>query len=150
MEVMDKLIEEKTAEIKEKKEEKWNAKKKRRTARQEIRKKREWHEPESEESKRTRLELGEERIKRKKFVVLLGYSGVKYSGMQKNPGASTIEDELLKAMVKVKWVTPESYEQPQVALFQRAARTDKGVSACRQVVSLKIRKILILQIYLIF
>lgn len=141
MEEMDKKIEEKTAIIKEQKEERWNAKKKRKlTARQEIRRKREWHEPESEESKKARLESGEERVKRKKFVILLGYSGVKYSGMQRNPGANTIEEELLKAMLKEKWINEVSFEQPQNALFQRAARTDKGVSACRQIVSLKIRK----------
>ena len=31
----------------------------------------------------------------------------------------------------------ESYKLPQAIQFQRAARTDKGVSAMRQVVSLK-------------
>lgn len=72
--------------------------------------------------------------------MLLGYSGVKYSGMQRNPGANTIEEELLKAMLKEKWITDLAFDQPQVALFQRAARTDKGVSACRAVVSVKIRK----------
>lgn len=138
---MEKAIEEKSAKVDEQKKERWDSRKKRKlTARQEIRKKREWHEPESDESKRIRLESGEERVKRRKSVVLLGYSGVKYSGMQRNPGASTIEEELLKAMLKQKWIPDVAFEQPQVSLFQRAARTDKGVSACRQVVSLKIRK----------
>lgn len=33
-----------------------------------------------------------------------------------------------------------AFNTPQQLQFQRAARTDKGVSACRQVVSLKMRK----------
>lgn len=59
--------------------------------------------------------------------------------MQRNPGALTIEEELLKAMLKHKWITEEAFNTPQILMFQRAARTDKGVSACRQVVSLKMR-----------
>lgn len=39
-------------------------------------------------------------------------------------------------------LSEEYYLKPQMMLFQRAARTDKGVSAVRQVVSLKIRKCL--------
>lgn len=83
-----------------------------------------------------------ERIKRKKSLIVLGYSGVNYFGMQRNPGFSTIEEELLAAMKKCEWITPESYEQPQWIGFQRAARTDKGVSAMTQCVSLKLRKYL--------
>lgn len=82
-----------------------------------------------------------ERVKRRKSLIVLGYSGVNYYGMQRNPGFSTIEEELLTAMKKSEWITPESYEQPQWIGFQRAARTDKGVSACTQCVSLKLRKL---------
>lgn len=81
-----------------------------------------------------------ERVKRKKTAILLGYSGSNYFGMQRNPGMQTIEEELFKAMLKHKWVTEEMFEQAQIACFQRAARTDKGVSAARQVCSLKLRK----------
>jgi tRNA pseudouridine38-40 synthase len=35
--------------------------------------------------------------KKRKVVVLLGYVGVGYQGMQRNPGAVTIEDELERA-----------------------------------------------------
>lgn len=80
------------------------------------------------------------RIKRRKFAMLLGYSGAKYYGMQRNPGMNTIEEELFKAMHKHKWITDESFESSQVICFQRAARTDKGVSAARQVCSIKLRK----------
>lgn len=66
--------------------------------------------------------------------------------MQRNPDVNTIEDELLKAMLKNKIITEEAFNQPQTIHFQRAARTDKGVSAFRQCCSLKLRK----SIYMIF
>lgn len=50
----------------------------------------------------------------------------------------TIEGELLSAMKKHDWIPEEWYLLPQRGLFQRAARTDKGVSAARQCVSVKI------------
>lgn len=83
-----------------------------------------------------------ERVKRRKSLIVMGYSGVNYYGMQRNPGFSTIEEELLTAMKKCEWITPDSYDQPQWIGFQRAARTDKGVSAMTQCVSLKLRKLI--------
>lgn len=79
-----------------------------------------------------------ERVKRKKYALLMGYCGKNYFGMQRNPGMKTIEEELLLAMKKHEWIPDDWYEAPQRALFQRAARTDKGVSAGRQCVSVKI------------
>ncbi|XP_044259012.1 tRNA pseudouridine synthase A [Tribolium madens] len=79
-----------------------------------------------------------EKIKRKKFAVLLGYSGTNYYGMQRNPNTPTIEEELLNSLYKNKYITEENFTQVQTMQFQRAARTDKGVSAARQVVSLKL------------
>ena len=56
----------------------------------------------------------------------------------RNPGVPTIEDELMKALSKAQAI-PESLRDNLGKLqFQRCARTDKGVSAARQVVSLKI------------
>lgn len=104
-------------------------------------KRRDWA-PETEEAKKARLEqMGDvDRVKRRKSLILLGYSGVNYSGMQRNPDVATVEEELLKAMLKHGWINEEGYKLPQQAFFQRAARTDKGVSAARQVVSVKLRK----------
>lgn len=82
-----------------------------------------------------------DRIKRKKCCLLMGYSGVNYFGMQRNPEMKTIEEDLLIAMLKNKWITEDGFQQAQNIQFQRAARTDKGVSAARQCVSLKLRKI---------
>lgn len=82
----------------------------------------------------------EDKVKRKKSVILMGYSGVNYYGMQRNPGQKTIEEDLFAAMFKNKWITEESFNQAQFANFQRAARTDKGVSAARQICSIKLRR----------
>ncbi|RVE48501.1 hypothetical protein evm_006812 [Chilo suppressalis] len=79
-----------------------------------------------------------ERIKRKKMALLLGYCGVDYFGMQRNPGVRTIEEDLFKAMLDAKYITEEDYNNQQNTQFQRSSRTDKGVSAARQVVSLKL------------
>ena len=71
----------------------------------------------------------------------------------RNPGVPTIEDELIKALTKAQAI-PESLQDNLGKLqFQRCARTDKGVSAARQVVSLKISHndvILIINNYILF
>jgi len=58
----------------------------------------------------------------------------------RNPGMKTIEEELLTALLKANFITEEAFNTPQMIQFQRAARTDKGVSAVRQVVSIKLRE----------
>ncbi|KAL1122954.1 hypothetical protein AAG570_003279 [Ranatra chinensis] len=50
----------------------------------------------------------------------------------------TIEEDVLTAFLNGGLITEEGYNQPQSIQFQRAARTDKGVSAVRQVLSLKL------------
>lgn len=82
----------------------------------------------------------EDRVKRRKFLLVMGYAGANYIGMQRNPEVNTIEEELLKALFKNKLIVEEAFQQPQYTHFQRAARTDKGVSAARQCVSLKLRE----------
>lgn len=78
------------------------------------------------------------RIKLRKVAMLLSYSGTGYSGMQRNDGVRTIEEDLFKALIHAKLIKAEHEAIPQEFGFQRAARTDKGVSAVRQVVSLKL------------
>lgn len=82
----------------------------------------------------------EERVKKRKYCMLMGFAGANFVGMQRNPGVKTIEEELLKALLKNKLINDEGFNQPQMIHFQRAARTDKGVSASRQCCSLKLRK----------
>ncbi|KAJ9591469.1 hypothetical protein L9F63_002075 [Diploptera punctata] len=86
--------------------------------------------------KKQRVET--DRIKRKKVALLLSYSGQGYLGMQRNPGMKTIEEDLMMALLKAGLITEDAFNTPQLIQFQRAARTDKGVSAARQVVSIKL------------
>ena len=76
-------------------------------------------------------------IRKKKVALLLSYCGAGYFGMQKNPGVQTIEDEILNALCKSGAIKAELKDDLGKLSFQRCARTDKGVSATRQVVSLK-------------
>ncbi|XP_011497273.1 PREDICTED: tRNA pseudouridine synthase A, mitochondrial, partial [Ceratosolen solmsi marchali] len=78
------------------------------------------------------------RIKRKNYAMLLSYLGKNYYGMQRNPGMATVEEHLIKALLKANLINSETFGMIQTINFQRAARTDKGVSAIRQVVSLKL------------
>ncbi|XP_053313390.1 pseudouridylate synthase 1 homolog [Spea bombifrons] len=78
---------------------------------------------------------------KRKVVLLLAYSGKGYYGMQRNVGSSqfkTIEDELVQALVLTGCIPENHAEEMKKMSFQRCARTDKGVSAAGQVVSLKI------------
>lgn len=86
----------------------------------------------------------EKRYPKKKVVLLLAYSGKGYYGMQRNPGNSqfrTIEDALVTALIKSSCIPEDHGEEMKKMSFQRCARTDKGVSAAGQVVSLKVRMI---------
>jgi len=76
--------------------------------------------------------------KAKKVAVMASFVGKDYLGMQRNPGFKTIEEDLMKAFRDAEIISDEWYENPQKCFFQRASRTDKGVSAARMVMSLKL------------
>ena len=67
-------------------------------------------------------------------------SGIIYQLLLRNPGHPTIEEELLKAFLAAGTISQEWFDCPQQAWFQRASRTDKGVSAMRMIISLKMRE----------
>ncbi|GMR32431.1 hypothetical protein PMAYCL1PPCAC_02626, partial [Pristionchus mayeri] len=80
------------------------------------------------------------RVKTNRYAMLLGYQGKNYFGMQVqrengNDVCPTIESHILDAMLELKWITPELKQTPFDFFFQRAARTDRAVSAVRQLVS---------------
>lgn len=81
-----------------------------------------------------------EKSKKKKIKValFLSYVGHGYQGMQRNPGCKTIEDELFDALHKAGAISDKNADDEgfQKIHWARAARTDKGVSAMCQVVSL--------------
>ncbi|CAL8468878.1 g8419 [Coccomyxa elongata] len=75
--------------------------------------------------------------KKRKVAVFIAFVGAGYSGMQHNPGCKTIEGELGKAMNKAGAISNENAGEFSKVHWNRAARTDKGVSAAGNVVSLK-------------
>ena len=75
--------------------------------------------------------------KKKKIALFFGYNGDGYQGMQRNPGAKTIEDDLESAIVKAGGIAESNAGDFNKVHWNRAARTDKGVSAVGQVVSFK-------------
>ncbi|XP_058387187.1 pseudouridylate synthase 1 homolog isoform X1 [Diceros bicornis minor] len=104
-----------------------------------------WEETEQQAKKlkSSGAEFGEQRRKlpKRKIVLLMAYSGKGYHGMQRNVGSSqfkTIEDDLVSALVRSGCIPENHGEDMRKMSFQRCARTDKGVSAAGQVVSLKV------------
>ncbi|XP_017890874.1 tRNA pseudouridine synthase A [Ceratina calcarata] len=89
-------------------------------------------------AKTAKIEGNEKKFKRKNSVIMLSYVGRDYLGMQINRGTKTIEECLLSALLKADFITKEQFEDVREIKFQRAARTDKGVSAVRNIVSLKL------------
>ncbi|KAL9229213.1 hypothetical protein vseg_004702 [Gypsophila vaccaria] len=75
------------------------------------------------------------RYKRRKVAIFMAYCGVGYQGMQKNPGAKTIEGDLEDALFLSGAVPEDERGQHKRYDWARSARTDKGVSAVGQVIS---------------
>ncbi|KAL2611309.1 hypothetical protein R1flu_023001 [Riccia fluitans] len=75
------------------------------------------------------------RLKKRKIAMVIAYCGANYQGMQRNPGAITIEGELEQALYRAGAITKDNFGVPRKIDWMRAARTDKGVSAVGQVVS---------------
>ncbi|KAJ2189812.1 tRNA pseudouridine synthase 1 [Coemansia sp. RSA 532] len=90
-----------------------------------------------DENPRERPENSEPRLPKRKVALLIGFCGTGYQGMQVNPNAVTIESELFKALCAAGAVSAENAVDQSKVQLQRAARTDKGVHAAGQVVSLK-------------
>ncbi|GMI72538.1 hypothetical protein like AT1G20370 [Hibiscus trionum] len=88
-----------------------------------------------EEASATTTDTKKQRYKRRKIAMFFAYCGVGYQGMQKNPGAKTIEGDLEEALFHSGAVPEQDRGNPKRYDWARSARTDKGVSAVGQVVS---------------
>ncbi|CAG7851679.1 tRNA pseudouridine synthase 1; AltName: Full=tRNA pseudouridylate synthase 1; AltName: Full=tRNA-uridine isomerase 1 [Serendipita indica DSM 11827] len=75
---------------------------------------------------------------KRQCAMLIGFCGTGYSGMQIQKDAKTIEGSLFSALVKVGAVSEDNSDDATKVNIQRAARTDAGVHAARNVVSIKI------------
>ncbi|TGZ84855.1 pseudouridine synthase [Ascodesmis nigricans] len=80
----------------------------------------------------------EERKPKRKVAVLMSYCGTGYKGMQLNPPFKTIEGDLFEAFVKAGAISKANSDDPKKSSLVRCARTDKGVHAAGNVISLKL------------
>jgi tRNA pseudouridine38-40 synthase len=99
--------------------------------------------PDQEPDPKSRALNGEEssastrEFSKKKVALVLGYLGTAYQGFQIQPNAVTLEDVLEKAIVKAGGISADNAGNLTKVSWSRAARTDKGVHAFGNVVSLK-------------
>lgn len=69
---------------------------------------------------------------------MIGYAGTGYKGMQINAMEKTIEGDLFNAFVKASAISKANADDPKKSSLVRCARTDKGVHAAGNVISLKL------------
>ncbi|KAK9370864.1 pseudouridine synthase [Lipomyces kononenkoae] len=79
-----------------------------------------------------------ERQPKRKVACMIGYCGTGYHGMQINPPQKTIEGDIFNAFVGAGAISQDNSNDPKKSAFMRAARTDKGVHAAGNVISLKL------------
>ncbi|TDL23959.1 pseudouridine synthase [Rickenella mellea] len=78
------------------------------------------------------------RLPKRQCALLIGYSGSGYNGMQIQANTvRTIEGTLFQALVKAGAVSEDNADDPVKVNLGRAARTDAGVHAAGNVVSIK-------------
>lgn len=80
----------------------------------------------------------EERRPKKKVAVMIGYAGTGYHGLQINHKEKTIEGDIFAALVAAKSISKANADDPRKSSFVRCARTDKGVHAAGNMISLKL------------
>lgn len=78
-----------------------------------------------------------ERVKRK-VALYVGYDGAPYHGMQRNAGVQAVSDVLEQALHEAGAISDENFGFLEKIKWTVAARTDRGVSAAGNVVSLKV------------
>lgn len=83
------------------------------------------------------IEAQEKKPKRK-VAVMIGYSGTGYKGMQLNHHEKTIEGDLFSAFVAAGAISRANADDPKKSSLIRCARTDKGVHAAGNLISLKL------------
>jgi tRNA pseudouridine38-40 synthase len=80
----------------------------------------------------------EDRKPKRKVAVMIGYAGTGYHGIQINHKDKTIEGDLFAAFVKTGAISKANADDPKKSSLVRCARTDKGVHAAGNVLSLKL------------
>ncbi|EOO01390.1 putative trna pseudouridine synthase protein [Phaeoacremonium minimum UCRPA7] len=80
----------------------------------------------------------EGRRPKRKVAVMVGYAGTGYKGMQINHEEKTIEGDIFAAFVAAGAISKANANDPKKSSLVRCARTDKGVHAAGNVISLKL------------
>ncbi|KAM3073629.1 tRNA pseudouridine synthase 1 [Clarireedia jacksonii] len=80
----------------------------------------------------------EERRPKRKVAVMIGYAGTGYKGLQINTKEKTIEGDMFRAFVAAGAISKANANDPKKSQLVRCARTDKGVHAAGNVLSLKL------------
>ena len=80
----------------------------------------------------------EQRRRKSKVAVMIGYAGTGYHGIQINHKDKTIEGDLFAAFVAAGAISKANADDPKKSSLVRCARTDKGVHAAGNVLSLKL------------
>ncbi|RCI15330.1 hypothetical protein L249_6521 [Ophiocordyceps polyrhachis-furcata BCC 54312] len=80
----------------------------------------------------------ETRRPKRKVAVMIGYAGTGYKGMQVNGDEPTIERDLFQAFIDAAAISKANADDPRKSSLARCARTDKGVHAAGNVISLKL------------
>lgn len=75
---------------------------------------------------------------KRKVALIISYNGTGYCGLQVQPDVSTIEGTIFKAMHTAGGVSDENFSDVSKIGWSRCARTDKGVHAAANVISLKL------------
>ncbi|WFD35568.1 tRNA pseudouridine(38-40) synthase [Malassezia cuniculi] len=83
-------------------------------------------------------EASSQRLAKRKVAIFFGYCGSGYSGLQVNPGVKTIEGDVFDAFCRAGAVSEDNAVNPNKVQLQRAARTDRGVHAAGNLLTLKL------------
>lgn len=75
---------------------------------------------------------------KQKIVIFIGYNGKSFSGLQRNPGVVTIEEEFEKALHAGGFISEENFGDFHKNGWSRASRTDKGVHAAMNAIGVKV------------
>eukprot|EP01080_Neovahlkampfia_damariscottae_P008865 gene8865-814_t len=82
-------------------------------------------------------ETKKQKLPKKKVVLVIGYNGSNYKGIQINPGQETIEKSVLEACIKIGAISEDNSNDYHKVKWARSSRTDKGVHALINLISLK-------------
>lgn len=86
-------------------------------------------------------EIKKPKLPKKRVAILLGYIGTNYCGLQFQLGKNStpsIEETVFESLVKVGGVSQENSDDIRKVGWFRASRTDKGVHALMNIVTLKV------------